>query len=189
MKFLDFDLNLQVFRYLGVRFGKVKFFGLAKAYVKPLGIIKTEVLAVRNEAVQLLSYSISTIVIEKMLNDKFDKIERRIYIGDPPGKTIIQAVARRIDEWDNSDSPPADNLVCRTIAEINANDDDVDAMYRYEEVGENVAFRVVVNNDIAFNQDELIKAVNRYRTCGKTWSIYNTTTSLEIRITTFSETE
>lgn len=186
--FFNFTLNLQLFRYLGSRLARPKTFALAKAYAKPLDVIKGDVVATRNRLVKQISFSCSTIVLEKLLNDEFDSELKRITIENLISN-FQHAIVRRFEEWPSPLVAPADNLVVRRFEEAEILSPDYGRVYRIEESGNSVSFRVIVNNDITYDQNLMIKLINRFRTAGKTWSIYNTDTTEEFKITQFNQSE
>ena len=101
MIFRNFTTNLQLSRYFGNRFLRPKLYGWAKAYAKPLDLIKQDVVSTRTRIIQQMSYSCSTIVVEKMLNDEFDKDLKRIRIQNLSGGLFEHAVVRRIEEGES----------------------------------------------------------------------------------------
>lgn len=189
MTFFNFNLNLQLFRYLGRLFTKPKNFALAKVYVKPLDLIKADVVDTRNRLVRQLSYSVSTIVVEKMLNDEFDSVLKRIRIQNLKNN-FHHAVVRNISEGAGPDSPP-ETLVVRNISEAQVMLPTYPRVFNISETGQELSFLVLVSNDITFDQNKMILLVNRYRTAGKTWGIWNTDLpeSTITRITTFNTSE
>jgi hypothetical protein len=173
-RFRDFTIRIQVLYYLGVRFAKPRLFRLTYALCKPLEVIKSDIVATRNKLVQELSYSCSTIVMEKMLNDYFDPVQRRIRIINLL-TTFTRPVVRMFEEGDQ-EIRPSDNAVVRMYEELDLDQPEVSdtaVLYLAQENGGQPNFIVQMPDGLILDPffGAVRARVDRYKTAGKTYRI------------------
>jgi len=118
-----------------------------------------------------MSYSCSTIVLEKLLNDQFDPEERRITIENFDDSFSQLVIRKRSEHLAGMATP----VVRRKDTELSliTSPDYRAIFYRLEESGTTLSFLVKVTSGVSYDRGLMIRLVNRYRTAGKTWGIYN----------------
>jgi hypothetical protein len=174
MRFYDFNIRIQIARYMGSRLYKPGTMGLAWSLSRVLEALKSDLIQVLRWLKSEMSYSCATIVIEKMLNDEFDPSLRRITIVNRDTPKPVPATIRLDSEGPNPDDPADDTIMVRIDAEVDIDDEAIDTavLTLNEEQTGGYDFWVVCPVNFTPDVQRMIGRVNRYRTAGKLWAIY-----------------
>jgi hypothetical protein len=128
-------------------------------HLKPVQTLFEQLIDYRTETNKKLRYNSQTIVLESLLNDKFDQDQRSIYIV-----TESDILPENYLFQDGSPEPP---LYLFTDA------DDTDEVWIYtdEEYEQNYDFVVYLRDDLVYDAAQLVSTVNYYKLAGKLFII------------------
>lgn len=125
----------------------------------PFISIYNSLLSFRDQIIYKLTITPQVVYLEKMLNDRYDTVQRRIYIMD--GQEYAQLFIYMAAEL----KP----LFIYTKAEVAK---PKNYLYVKGEVGQGTFdFVVFVPNDVAFDPNEIASLINTYKLASKTYNI------------------
>lgn len=152
----DIDFTELTRQLLPVELRKKKMRAWLKALNKPVVLLYDLFLKFKSEILYELDHNGQVCRLRKVLNDKFDNVDRRIYIEDAPVKLPLY-IHRRIE-----DKP----VYIRRRSEATPV-----YIYRRSEITFGGTFIVFVPATLDFDIDEMKLLINKYRLAGKAYTI------------------
>jgi len=140
-------------------FRKDKAIAFFKVFVSPFVLIYNSLLSFRTLLLYKLSITPQVVYLEKMLNDRYDDTERRIYITD--GKEYTPLFL-----YQKSELKPTFLFLKSETGFLKT------LLYLKNETGQfTFDFVVHVPSVVSFNSNELVALVNNYKLASKTFKI------------------
>ncbi len=151
-----FDL---IIRHIPLVFrDKARFVSLISAMLSPLEVVLAQYNEYRSTTLTTLSYNGQVAYMEKMLNDKFDAQQRRIYIDDAVVSAIEPAILYRKNE--NQDT----EILYRKNEAIGF------AIYRASEIPHE-DFTVFLPDELAIKLSAIKSVIDFYKIASKIYKI------------------